>query len=73
MGLIVLYVYMVVQVEKPRTATIMSGMDGRAFGSPVAAATVATRVIAQKTCTIFRHTLSANVFSKGKFKSIGRL
>jgi hypothetical protein len=41
-GLIVLYVYMVVQVEKPWTATVMSGMDGRAFGSPVAAATVAT-------------------------------
>jgi hypothetical protein len=27
-------------------------------------------VIAQKTCTIFRHTLSANVFSKGTMKSI---
>jgi hypothetical protein len=42
MGLIILYVYMVVQVEKPWIATVMSGMDGRAFGSPVAAATMAT-------------------------------
>jgi hypothetical protein len=41
-GLIVLYVYMVVQVEKPRTTTVMSGMDGRAFGSLVATATMAT-------------------------------
>jgi hypothetical protein len=41
-GLIILYVYMVVQVYKPGTATIVSGMDGGAFGSPVAAATVAT-------------------------------
>jgi hypothetical protein len=31
------------------------------------------RVIARKTCTIFCHMLSANVFSEDKFKSIGRL
>jgi hypothetical protein len=30
-------------------------------------------VIARKTCTIFRHKLSAKVFSKCKFKSFGRL
>jgi hypothetical protein len=31
---------------------------------------ICNRVIARKTCTIFRHTLSAEVFSKGTMKSI---